>query len=95
MKLAEDKQVVEALKKILDDYDYLEYDEIMSGCSDTLNIKVTDLDAKRDEGVKIGICLKLEEATSRKFSAFHSSWYKDSDNFSDVWDNIVIREDNQ
>ena len=94
MKLTEDKQVVEALKKILEDYDYLEYDEIKSGCGGTLWIKVTNLDAKRDRGAPIKICSKLKEATNRKFSAPHGSWYEDNDNFDDVWDFIVIREVN-
>lgn len=98
MKLAEDKQVVEALKKILEDYDYLEYDEFMSESGrsgalwtgDTLWIKVTDYDGKRNKGwgVPERICQELGKATNRKFSASPG----DCDFDFDVWDSILIKE---
>ena len=92
MKLAEDKQVVEALKKILEDYDYLEYDEIMSGCGELLIIKVTDLSLNRGIEVPTEICRKLQEAINRKFS-FSYDIDEDSDSFDDVLDRFYISFD--
>ncbi len=91
MKLSEDQQVVEALKQILVDYDYLEYDEIWPD-PDELHIKVTDLDVKRNGQIPIEIRLKLEDATNRKFSSAHGGPYEDSYDFDDGWDGFLLVE---
>ena len=93
MKLAEDRQVVEALKQILEGYDYLEYDEIWPD-RDELHIKVTDLEAKRNDQIPIEIRLKLENATNRKFSSSHGGPYEDSYDFDDGWDGFCLRKNN-
>ncbi len=93
MKLAEDRQVVEALKQILEGYGYLEYDEIWPDC-DELHIKVTALDAKRNGQIPIEIRLKLEDATNRKFSSPHGGPYEDSYDFDDGWDGFFLWENN-
>ena len=89
MKLTEDRQIVEALKQILEGYDYLEYDEIWPD-RDELHIKVTDLDAKRNGQTPIEIRLKLEDATNRKFSSPHGGTYEDSYDFDDGWDGFFL-----
>ena len=53
MKLWQDKTVVTALKGVLEDYPYLEYDETKSksfstGTADVLSVKVTDLSAQEE-----------------------------------------------
>ena len=91
MKLSEDQQVVEVLKQILVDYDYLEYDENWPDL-DELHIKVTELDAKRNGRIPIEIRLKLEDATNRKFSSLHGGPYEDSYDFDDGWDGFILVE---
>ena len=93
MKLSENQQVVEALKQILEGYDYLEYDEILSN-RDELHIKVTDLEAKRNDQIPIEIRLKLEEATNKKFSSLHGGPYEDSYDFDDGWDGFCLWRNN-
>lgn len=85
MELSENRQVVEVLKRILLDYDYLEYDENESTGRDELCIKVIDLDAKRDSRVPAVICLKLEGATNRQFSVVNFGY-----DFDDPWEEFVI-----
>ena len=89
MKLSEDPQVVEPLKQILVDYNYLEYDETWPDQNE-LYIKVTDLDAKRNSQIPIEIRLKLENETNRKFSALHGGPYEDSYDFDDGWDGFLL-----
>ena len=53
MKLWQDKTLVTALKGVLEDYPYLEYDEAKSkdfstGTTDVLSVKVTDLSAQEE-----------------------------------------------
>ena len=91
MKLSEDRQVVEPLKQILEDYDYLEYDEVWPDRSE-LRIKVTDSNAKRNLQVVTEICHRLQETTNRKLSSLHGGPYKDSDNFNEVWTDFTFRE---
>lgn len=93
MKLAEDQQVVEALKQTLENYDYLEYDETWPDF-DELHVQVTDLDAKRNAQVPMKIRLKLENATNRKFSAQHGGFYEDSYDFDDGWEELILYEVN-
>lgn len=90
MKLAQDQQVIEALKQILQDYDYLAYDETWP-CHDELRIKVTDLDVKRYQQVVIGIRNKLANATNRKYS---SPYLSHSDNLNEEWTEFILYEEN-
>ena len=67
MLLSEDQAVVDALKEILEDYEYLEYDEESSGNRDFLRVKVTDPTADRDISVAHRIRRELGRATGRYF----------------------------
>ena len=88
MKLAEDQQVVNALKQILEHYDYLEYDEAW-GCPNSLHVEVTNSDAERNRNVPIEIRDKLADATNRKYSApFGGS----DDPMSEKWESILLYE---
>ena len=93
MKLSENQQVVEALKQIIVDYDYLEYDEVWPD-RDHLHIKVTNLNAKRNGQIPMEIRFKLEDATNRKFSSPHSGPYEDNYDFDDGWDGFLLWENN-
>ena len=68
MKLSEDQEVVEALKRILENYDYLEYDKAHS--SDKLYVK--QISTRTDNGtwVPYDICEKLGRVTGRRFVTF-------------------------
>ena len=68
MQLWEDQKVVNALKQVLTNYGYLEYDEEVSKCTGGLNIIVTNLDAERDISVALKICKTLEQITGKHFS---------------------------
>lgn len=65
--LSGESDVVGALQQILEDYDYLEYDEAASKHSKGLRVIVTDLKADRDFSVTNRICRALEQATGRRF----------------------------
>ena len=67
MQLWEDQEIVDVLKHILKDYDYLEYDEAVSRHINGLQVKVTRLDADRDISVASNICQALGQATERYF----------------------------
>ena len=67
MQLWEDKKIVQALKHILEGYDYLEYDEAASKRINALKVKVTRLEAKRDISVASDICKSLNKKTGRRF----------------------------
>lgn len=67
MQLWEDQKVVHALKHILKDYDYLEYDEAASKRINALKVKVTRLDADRDISAAGDICSALQKETGRRF----------------------------
>ena len=86
MKLAEDLQVVEALKQILEDYDYLEYDKTWPYL-DELHVKVTDSKANRNHRVVIGIRDKLEDVTNRKFSSPRLS---NNDDLNEEWTEFIL-----
>ena len=71
MKLWQDKTLVTAIKGVLEDYPYLEYDEAKSkifttGTTDVLSVKVTDLSAQEEapDFSEFEICERLEKATS-------------------------------
>ena len=67
MLLSEDQAVVDALKKILEGYEYLEYDEESSKNRDFLRVKVTDPTADRDISVAARISRELGRVTGRDF----------------------------
>ena len=67
MLLSENREVVDALNRILESYDYLEYDEQSSKRLNGLRVKVTNLDADRNISVAGHICNALHEKTKRRF----------------------------
>ena len=67
MLLSENQAVVDALKKILEDYEYLEYDEEYSRNQDFLRVKVTDPKTDRDISDAHDISRKLGQVTERYF----------------------------
>ena len=67
IRLCEDQEIVDALKHILENYDYLEYDEEASERTNGLRVKVTRLEADRDFSVTGHICRALEQSTGRRF----------------------------
>lgn len=82
---------VEDLKQILEDYDYLEYDETLSNPG-LLRINVAPLDAKRSVQVITDICHRLEAATCRKYFFSYGGSYTGSDNLDAVWSFFTLRE---
>ena len=68
MSLSKNQEIVDALKHILEDYDYLEYDEEYSRNRDLLHVVVTSLDAERDEDDMWEIRKRLERATGQQFA---------------------------
>ncbi|RKU08162.1 hypothetical protein C6503_23560 [Candidatus Poribacteria bacterium] len=94
MKLSENQRIVEDLKQILQDYDYLEYDEARPNRDATfegLSIKVTS-DADRDVQVITDICHRLETVTCRKYFFSYGGRYTGSDNLDEVWSFFTLRE---
>ena len=67
MLLSENQAVVDALKKILEDYAYLEYDEESSRNQDFLRVKVTDPKTNRDISVARRISRELGISTGIDF----------------------------
>ncbi|MCY3740395.1 MAG: hypothetical protein OXH00_05190 [Candidatus Poribacteria bacterium] len=59
MNLSENQSIVNALKQILEYYDYLEYDENHSAGTNQLCLKVSDSDANCHLGVIKNICAQL------------------------------------
>ena len=87
----DDQEIVEALKHILEDYDYLEYDEEASRRSYGLRVKVTRLDADRDFSVTGHICRALGQATGRRFFVPGVVTHE-SQNWETAWRFFTIRE---
>lgn len=58
---------VNALKHILESYDYLEYDEENSESPEKLRVKVTCLEAERDIAVASHIRSELDRVTGRYY----------------------------
>ena len=91
MQLREDPEIVDALKEILENYDYLEYDDEASRRTNGLRVKVTRLDVDRDFSVTDHISRALGNATGRRFFAPSSAtigtqnWVKD-------WAYFIIHE---
>ena len=67
MLLSERNEVVDALKHILEGYDFLEYDEGRSQGKKYLHVEVTDQTADRSEDVIHQICSALRHATGLRF----------------------------
>ena len=59
MNLSENQEIVNALKQILEYYDYLEYDEIHSRSTNQLCIQVSHLDPNFNLGIIRNICEQL------------------------------------
>ena len=68
MLLSQDQVVVEALKRILEDYVYLKYDETHS--NDKLYVKQIGTSTNNDVWVPYDICEELGRVTGRKFVTF-------------------------
>ena len=92
MKLSECKESVNALKSILEDYDYLEYDEKGSITDNTLRVRVRLLDAKRDFSVARTIVKKLEISTGRCFYLPNPVTPGGSTDRDKEWTFFIIRE---
>ena len=82
---------VEDLKQILEDYDYLEYDETLPNPG-LLQINVTSRDAERDVQVITDICRRLEAATRRNYFFTYGGSYTRADNLDEVWSFFTLRE---
>ncbi len=66
MKLSANPKIVQTLKRILKDYDYLEYDENLSK-SDVLSVQVTALNTERDFNICENVRNKLVKSTNLSF----------------------------
>ena len=66
MKLSENPKIVQALKRILKDYDSLQYDEKRSK-GDVLSIKVTSPNTERDFEICENVRNALEKSTNMSF----------------------------
>ena len=84
---------VEDLKQILQDYDYLEYDETLPNPG-VLQINVTSQDAKRNVQVIVDICHRLEKTTGRTYFFTYGGNYTGADNLEEVWSFFTLREKN-
>ena len=82
---------VEDLNQILQDYDYLKYDESLSETG-FLRINVTSLDAERNVQVIKDICHGLEAATCRNYFFSYGGNYTETDNLEEVWSFFTLRE---
>ena len=94
MRLSENQKIVEDLKQILEDYDYLEYDEARPNRDkrfEGLSIKVTS-DADRDVQVITDICRRLEVVTCRNYFFSYGGSYTGADNLDEVWSFFTLRE---
>ena len=84
-------RTVEDLKQILQDYDYLEYDDTLL-TSGLLQVNVTS-DATRNVQIITDICHKLEEATSRTYFFTYGGNYSGKDNVEEVWSFFTLKEE--
>ena len=94
MKLSEDKTVIDALKRILEDYDYLEYDETRPENWDSLRVKVTKYVDRDFEVITRQIVKKLEQCTGRDFILPQNVHTGDGDRDKD-WIDFYIHERKQ
>lgn len=94
MRLSENQEIVRALKQILEDYDYLEYDEARPNRDESfegLSIRVTT-DAERDIQVIVNICQRLKKITDRTYFFTYGGSYARADNLEKVWSFFTLRE---
>ena len=84
-------RTVEDLKQILEDYDYLEYDDTLSKPG-LLQINVTSQDADRSVEVITDICHKLEAVTHRNYFFSCGGNYTGTDKVDKVWSYFTLRE---
>ena len=84
-------RTVEDLKQILQDYDYLKYDETLSNRG-LLRVNVAPLDAKRDIQVITDICHSLSEITCRTYCFTYGGSYTEADDLEEVWSFFTLRE---
>ena len=87
---------VEDLKQILQDYDYLEYDETRPNRDkkfEGLSVRITS-DAKRNVQVIVDICHRLEKTTGRTYFFSYGGSYRGGDNLDEVWSFFTLREKN-
>lgn len=82
---------VEDLNQILQDYDYLKYDESLSETG-LLRINVTSVDAERNVQVIKDICHELEAATCQNYFFSYGGNYTETDNLEEVWSFFTLRE---
>ena len=96
MRLSENQKIVEDLKQILQNYDYLEYDQARPNEDkgfEGLSVKIIS-DAERDVQVIVDICQKLEKTTGRKYFYTYGGNYRSGDNLEAVWSFFTLREKN-
>ena len=82
---------VEDLKQILENYDYLEYNESLSKTG-ILWIDVTFPDAERNIQVIVDICHRLTEATVRTYSFSCGGNYTGINDLEKVWSFFTLRQ---
>ncbi len=82
---------VEDLDQILQDYDYLKYDQSLSETG-FLRINVTSIDAKRNVQAIVDICHRLEKTTGRNYFFTYGGSYRGGDNLEEVWSFFTLRE---
>ncbi len=94
MKLSENSKIVGNLKQILQDYDYLEYDQARPNRDkgfEGLSVRVIS-DTERDVQVIVDICQKLQKTTRRNYFFTYGGSYTGTDNLEKVWTFFTLRE---
>ena len=92
MLLSEDKFVVDSLKKILEDYESLKYDEVWSRGMDYLVVAKENPTEKIDLSIAHRISEALGNATNRTFLNPTSAGSGSSRNPYTDWSSFKIRE---
>ena len=95
MRLSVNQKIVDDLKQILQNYDYLEYDEARSDRDEKfegLSVRIIS-DAERDVQVIVDICHRLEKQRTKYFYTYGGS-YRSGDNLEEVWSFFTLREKN-
>lgn len=101
MRLSENQQIVESLNQILEDYDFLKYDEARPRRDrnfDGLHIKVippTECNVQvteRSVQTIEDICRRLEETTNRHYFFIYGGNSSAGDNLDEVWTFFTLRE---
>ena len=91
MKLSKNPKVVQTLKRILKDYDYLEYDENRSK-DDVLSVQVTTPDTERDFEICENVRNKLEKSTNLSFFVHgHGNVYSEGADSAKAWTYFTLR----